>query len=118
MLWTELTALLSMPWKQSKLCLSMSHPAPYLPNVLVSPCATILWLASDLCCKPFRHARDGYGLPLYVLFRGDYSAALAATVDALPGMTRRQVIAHSRWHADLMELDMRRWGNLLAVAAC
>jgi hypothetical protein len=40
--------------------------------------------------------------------RGDYSAALATIVDALPGKSRQAVIAHSRWHADLTELDMRR----------
>uniref|UniRef100_A0A383VQX3 Uncharacterized protein n=1 Tax=Tetradesmus obliquus TaxID=3088 RepID=A0A383VQX3_TETOB len=40
--------------------------------------------------------------------RGDYSAALAPIVDALPGKSRQAVITHSRWHADLTELDMRR----------
>lgn len=43
--------------------------------------------------------------------RGDYSAALAAIVDALPGKSRQAVITHSRWHADLTELDMRRCGS-------
>ena len=40
--------------------------------------------------------------------RGDYNAALAAIVDALPLQTRKSVIAHCRWHADLCELDMRK----------
>lgn len=41
--------------------------------------------------------------------RGDYNAALAAAVDALPLQTRASVIAHCRWHADLCKLDMRKW---------
>lgn len=41
--------------------------------------------------------------------RGDYNAALAAAVDALPLQTRVSVIAHCRWHADLCELEMRKW---------
>jgi hypothetical protein len=40
--------------------------------------------------------------------RGDYNAALAAIVDALPLQTRQTVIQHCRWHADLCELDMRK----------
>lgn len=44
----------------------------------------------------------------YLHCRGDYNAALAAIVDALPLQTRQTVIAHCRWHADLCELDMRK----------
>eukprot|EP00878_Enallax_costatus_P044475 GHUV01053116.1.p1 GENE.GHUV01053116.1~~GHUV01053116.1.p1 ORF type:complete len:497 (+),score=185.11 GHUV01053116.1:231-1721(+) len=40
--------------------------------------------------------------------RGDYSAAVPAAADALPMHTRQAILAHCRWHADFMELDMRR----------
>lgn len=47
-------------------------------------------------------------LPVCLRCRGDYNAALAAIVDALPLQTRQTVITHCRWHADLCELDMRK----------
>jgi hypothetical protein len=40
--------------------------------------------------------------------RGDYAAVLSAAADALPALSRQQVLAHCRWHADLVDLDMRR----------
>jgi hypothetical protein len=49
--------------------------------------------------------------------KGVAAQAVVVAEGSLPMMTRPQIIAHARWHADLIDLDMRRRVALVAWRA-